>query len=588
MRNAETVLEVIRERGTQGLPLERVYRLLFNPELYLVAYGRIATNDGALTPGSTPETADGMSRAKIDAIIEALRFERYRWTPARRTYLPKPNGKKRPLGIPTWSDKLLQEVIRLVLDAYYEPQFSAHSHGFRSRRGCHTALVDVRTWSGTTWFIEADIAQCFDRLDHEVLLGILAERIHDGRFLRLIRELLQAGYLEEWRFNATLSGTPQGGVVSPLLANIYLDRLDRFVEQTLIPAYTRGTQRKRNLAHRRVQRRMYRLAQQGNHAEAKCLRQEMQQLPYGDPGDPDYRRLRYARYADDFVLGFIGPRAEAEAIKRQLDQFLRETLKLELSTEKTLITHARSNAARFLGYEVIVKHNNRKLDHRGLRSLNGSVGLRVPLDKIRGKCAAYMHGGKPIGNWAMRNDSEFSIIAQYQTAFRGVVNYYRLADNVGWLARLKWVMETALTKTLAAKLRLRVHQVYRRFGATIATPTGLRKVLLATVERGPDKLPLVAQWGGISLARDLHAVLNDQPPRVWNTRTELLERFLADTCELCGSTVDVEVHHIRRLADLQTKGQSEKPAWVTVMAARHRKTLVVCHRCHHKIHTGYA
>lgn len=215
MRKAETVLDVIRERGRRGLPLERVYRLLFNPELYLVAYGRIATNAGALTPGTTPETADGMTRAKIDRIIEALRLERYRWTPARRTYIPKANGKKRPLGIPTWSDKLLQEVVRLLLDAYYEPQFSDHSHGFRTGKGCHTALVDVRTWSGTTWFIEADIVQCFDRLDHEVLLGILAERIHDGRFLRLIRELLEAGYLEDWRLSATLSGTPQGGVVTP-------------------------------------------------------------------------------------------------------------------------------------------------------------------------------------------------------------------------------------------------------------------------------------------------------------------------------------------------------------------------------------
>jgi group II intron reverse transcriptase/maturase len=348
-----------------------------------------------MTPEVTGETADGTSLAKIHQIIEALCYQRYRWTPVRRTYIPKANGKQRPLGIPTWSDQLLQDVIRAILEAYYEPQFSHCSHGFRTGRECHTALVDVRTWSGTTWFIEADIAQCFDRLDHEVLLGILAERIHDGRFLRLIRELLQAGYLEDWRFNAMLSGTPQGGVVSPLLANIYLDRLDRFVEQTLVPAYTRGAQRKRNPAHRHVQRRMYRLAQQGHRTEARHLRQEMQRLPYGDPNDPNYRRLRYVRYADDFPLGFIGPRVEAEAIKCQLDQFLRDTLKLELATEKPLITHARSDAARFLGYEVIVKHNNRKLDHRGLRSLNGSIGLRVPMDKIRGKCDAYMRGGKP-------------------------------------------------------------------------------------------------------------------------------------------------------------------------------------------------
>jgi hypothetical protein len=446
--------------------------------------------------------------------------------------------------------------------------------------------VDVRTWTGTTWLIEGDIAQCFDRLDHEVLLGILAEHINDGRFLRLIRDLLEAGYLEDWRFMATLSGTPQGGVASPLLANIYLDRLDRFVEQTLIPAYTRGEQRRRNSAYRHLQWRMYRLDRQARRREAHRMRLAMQQLPYGDPNDPGYRRLRYVRYADDFLLGFIGPRAEAEMIKANLDAFLRETLKLELSEAKTLITHARSKAARFLGYEVIVKHNNHRLDHRGLRSLNGTIGLRVPMDVIRGKCSAYMQRGKPVGKWIMRNDNAFSIVAQYQSIYRGVVAYYGLADNVGWLARLKWVMETSLTKTLAAKLRIRVHQVYRRFGTTINTPTGPQKRLQVVVERGESKPPLVAQWGGISLARETHAVLDDQPQRVWNTRTELLERFLAEICELCGSQEQIEVHHVRALKDLRRNGRAEVPDWVKLMAARHRKTLVVCRTCHMGIQHG--
>jgi group II intron reverse transcriptase/maturase len=243
MRNAETVLGIIRDRGNRGLPLEAVYRQLFNPELYLCAYGRIARNHGALTPGATAETADGMSLHKIQAIIDQLRNERYRWTPVRRTYIGKRNSvKKRPLGIPTWSDKLLQEVIRLMLEAYYEPQFSPRSHGFRRGHGCHTALRKIkRTWRGTAWFIEGDISQCFDSLDHQVLLAILREKIHDNRFLRLIENLLKAGYLEDWRYGRTLSGAPQGGIVSPILANIYLDRLDKFVETTLLPVHNRGT-----------------------------------------------------------------------------------------------------------------------------------------------------------------------------------------------------------------------------------------------------------------------------------------------------------------------------------------------------------
>src|SRR3989441_13071369 len=280
MRTADAVLGVIRERGKRGLPLEDVYRQLYNWDLYLVAYGRIYRNRGAMTPGSTAETADGMSLAKIDAIIEALRFERYRWTPARRTYIPKANGKKRPLGIPTWSDKLLQEVIRLILEAYYEPRFSDHSHGFRPGRGCHTALRRLPDqWLGTAWFIEADLAQFFDRLDHQVLLAILRERLHDNRFLRLLENLLKAGYLEDWRFNATLSGTPQGSVVSPLLSNIYLDRLDQFVGTVLLPAYNRGERRGYNPAYLKLMQQARRMRTKGQLPAAQALRRQAQQLP---------------------------------------------------------------------------------------------------------------------------------------------------------------------------------------------------------------------------------------------------------------------------------------------------------------------
>jgi group II intron reverse transcriptase/maturase len=241
MQSAETVLTVIRERGRRGLPLERLYRQLFNRNLFLVAYGRIYSNNGAMTPGVTRETVDGMSLAKIDAIIGALRTESYRWQPARRVYIPKKNSsKKRPLGMPPWSDKLVGEVVRLLLDAYYDVQFSDRSHGFRTGRGCHTALEEVaRTWTGTHWFVEADVADCFGSFDHQIMVSTLAEKVHDGRFLQLIERMLHAGFLEDWRWNATLSGVPQGGVVSPCLSNVYLDRLDRFVEQQSRPV--RGT-----------------------------------------------------------------------------------------------------------------------------------------------------------------------------------------------------------------------------------------------------------------------------------------------------------------------------------------------------------
>lgn len=591
MRDAETILGIIHERGSRGLPLKDAYRQLFQPALYLRAYGRIYRNHGAMTPGPTAETVDGMSLAKIEKLIDAVRHERYRWTPVRRTHIPKANGKLRPLGIPTWSDKLLQEVVRSILEAYYEPQFSEHSHGFRPRRGCHTALQIVhRTWHGTTWFIEGDIAQCFDRLDHQVLLAILGEKIQDNRFLRLVENLLKAGYLDDWKFNATLSGTPQGGVASPILSNIYLDQMDQFIEQVILPAYNHGKERKDNPEYQVLRSRHRRRKAAGRREEAIALFQQMRRLPSKAPDDPGFRRLRYIRYADDFLLGFIGPRSEAEEIKSKLGAFLRDSLKLELSDAKTLITHARTETARFLGYGVVTfKDDNKhtKFGARaGARAINGVAGLRVPAEVVRAKCTPYLQHGKPVHRSERLNDSPYSIVEQYQAEFRGVVEYYRLAYNVCRFDRLRWVMEQSLTKTLASKLKIHVSDVYRRFQATVQTDRGPYKVLQVVVERGGNKAPLVAQWGGIPLARDRSAVLDDRPQPVWNKRTELLERLLADTCELCGSREEVEVHHVRSLKSLQKKERSELPAWAKTMIARHRKTLVLCRTCHRALHAG--
>src|SRR5216684_4132670 len=310
MQTAEVVLGVLRERGRKGLPCAQLYRQMFNKDLYLLAYGNIYSNHGAMTPGTGGGTADGMSEEKIDQIIGLMRREKYRFSPARRVYIPKKNGKLRPLGIPPWSDKLVGEVTRLLLEAYYEPTFSARSHGFRKGRGCHTALREINdAWTGTVWFIEGDISDCFGSLGHDILLGILAEKIKDQRFLRLIRNMLKAGYLEDWEYHDTFSGCPQGGVISPVLSNIYLHKLDEYVERELIPQYTRGTSRKANPGYDRMMKRLVKARKTEDRAAASDLVKQMRAIPSVDPADPGFRRLKYIRYADDHILGFAGPRA---------------------------------------------------------------------------------------------------------------------------------------------------------------------------------------------------------------------------------------------------------------------------------------
>ncbi|HEM6154918.1 TPA: reverse transcriptase [Streptococcus suis] len=586
MRTAKTILTVIHERGKQDKPLERVYKLLFNRELYLIAYAKLYPNNGAMTKGVTEETIDGMSIQKIDMIIEQLRQETYYWRPARREYIPKKNGKHRPLGIPVWSDKLLQEVIRMILEAYYEPQFSEHSHGFRPKRGCHTALQEIQTWKGTRWFIEGDISSYFDTIDHDVLITMLSRQIQDGRFIRLIKNMLEAGCLDDWKFHKTISGTPQGGVISPLLANIYLHQFDKWVGEELIPQYTRGKKQKANSAYNRLSRRIKCYQDKGDYKKAHQLIVERRNLPSVDTYDTSYRRLRYVRYADDFILGFTGSKAEAKAIKKQIGDFLNTKLSLELSQEKTLITHATGESAKFLGYEIKAQRVNDYIDNKGRRSANGVIALFVPASVIESKCRQYMKNGKAIHRNNLLHDDDFSIVQTYQQEYRGLVQYYILAQNLSWFSKVYWYMETSLLKTLAFKHKSSINKMLAKYKTTTTSTNGRTVPCLQVVVPREDKPPLVATWGGISLSYKKKAVIEDAPYQVYGGRTELIKRLLANKCELCGSEENIEVHHIRKLADLNKHNGKLVPKWKEIMSARCRKTLVTCRDCHYAIHNG--
>jgi hypothetical protein len=356
------------------------------------------------------------------------------------------------------------------------------------------------------------------------------------------------------------------------------------MEETLVPAYTRGIVRQHNAKYRALMKKAQKLGKAGKHEEARQARKEAQQQPSKNPTDPGYRRLKHVRYADDWLIGFIGPKEEAEEIKQCVKVFLHDVLRLELSEEKTLITHAKTEAARFLGYEISTMQED-SYRPKGGRYANGKVEMKLPDDILESKCQKYLKSGKPVHRAELTTNTVYSIVAQYQAEYRGFVEYYQLANNLHKCKRLKWIMESSLTKTLAHKLKVTVTKVYEKYSTTFTVENRPYKGLQVMVQR-EGKKPLIARWGGIPLRRKFHAILNDQLPMVWASRTELEKRLLADTCELCGSKEQITVHHIRALKDLHQKGQREKPLWMQLMAARRRKTLVVCWECHRDIQHG--
>src|SRR5216683_7011733 len=586
MRTAETILNIIQDRGKRRLPLDDVYRQLYNPDMYLRSYTKLYKNDGAMTPGTTGGTVDGMSLEKIDRVIGAIRCEQWKWPPVRRIYIEKPKGGKRPLGMPDWSPKVVQDIIRSILEAYYEPQFSDRSHGFRPKKGCQTALTEIyNIWKGTKWFIEGDIKGCFDNIDHYTLMNILRENIHDNRFLRLIEGSLKAGYCEDWKYHPSLSGSPQGGIVSPILSNIYMDRLDKFVENTLIPEHTQSERREEHPIYGQLNNQLATARRQGNLERIKALWREMKRYPSQNPDDPGYRRLRYVRYADDFLLGFAGPLVEAHQIKERISTFLATELKLTLSAEKTLITHAQTGRARFLGYEIGIMECPTKLDRtRGTRTVNGKVGMYIPQDVIQAKRKRYLRDGEPIHRTELINDSKYDIIYRYQGEYRGLVHYYGMAQNLAELGYIRWTMETSLLKTLACKNQTSVMKETKRLQSTIETPEGPRKCLKLVIQREKKK-PLVAIFGGLPLKRRKNPPIEDRVILPYDRITsEIVERLLNDTCEVCGSKENVEMHHVRHLKDLNKKGKREMLLWMKIMISRKRKSIPLCRRCHDDIH----
>lgn len=599
MRSPERVLNSLNEHSKDSsYKFERLYRLLFNEELFYVAYQKIASNEGSTTKGSDGRSIDGMSLARIETLIASLKDESYQPHPSRRVHIPKKNGKMRPLGIPAFEDKLVQEVVRMILEAIYEGHFETTSHGFRPKRSCHTALLHIqKTFNGAKWFIEGDIKGFFDNIDHDVLVQILRERISDDRFIRLIRKFLKAGYVEDWTFHNTYSGTPQGGIVSPILANIYLDKLDKYVKE-YIRHFDKGTKRRsgkesNDLTNERKRTvRKLKKIKDGTEkaalvARLKAIEQERAAFPSGDEMDGSYRRLKYIRYADDFILGVIGSKEDALRIKEDIKSFLSESLALELSEEKTLITHT-GKSAKFLGYEITVTRNNhqrRDVQGRLRRTYGKRVRLNVSMATLRDKLLEYgameikLRNGKEIWKPKCRSglifNDDLEILDRYNRETVGFCNYYLIANNCVVLHNFRYIMEYSMYKTFAGKYRSTVRKINKKYR--------LNKLFTVKYEqKGVIKSRTFYKTSFKRRTTAFNGSCDIEPYSIADvSRTNLTDRLKAEKCELCGATGKLIMHHVRNLKDL--KG---KESWKRLMSARKRKTIALCPSCHRLRHLG--
>ena len=599
MRSPERVLISLNEHSKDSsYKFERLYRILFNEELFYVAYQKIASNGGSTTKGSDGRSIDEMSLARIETLIASLKDESYQPHPSRRVHIPKKNGKTRPLGIPAFEDKLVQEVVRMILEAIYEGHFETTSHGFRPKRSCHTALLHIqKTFSGAKWFIEGDIKGFFDNIDHDVLVGILRERISDDRFIRLIRKFLKAGYVEDWTFHNTYSGMPQGGIVSPILANIYLDKLDKYVKE-YIRHFDMGTKRRpgkesNDLANERKRTvRKLKKVKDGTEkaalvARLKAIEQERAAFPSGDEMDGSYRRLKYIRYADDFILGVIGSKEDALRIKEDIKSFLSESLALELSEEKTLITHT-GKSAKFLGYEITVTRNNhqrRDVQGRLRRTYGKRVRLNVSMATLRDKLLEYgameikLRNGKEIWKPKCRSglifNDDLEILDRYNRETVGFCNYYLIANNCVVLHNFRYIMEYSMYKTFAGKYRSTVRKINKKYR--------LSKLFTVKYEQqGVIKSRTFYKTSFKRRTTAFNGSCDIEPYSIADvSRTNLTDRLKAEKCELCGATGKLIMHHVRNLKDL--KG---KESWKRLMSARKRKTIALCPSCHRLRHLG--
>lgn len=546
-----------------------IYRLFYNRDLYIIAYNSVKSNDGAETSGADGTSLHGFCEEWTTELIASMRDESYQPQPNRTMMIPKSNGKMRKLSFPNGKDKLVQEAVRIILECIYEPTFSNLSHGFRPKRSVQSAIAEVKTWRGTIWFIEGDISACFDEIDHRTLETILRERISDERFIRLINKILKAGYFDmQHSYHGTKTGNAQGSCCSPILCNIYLDKLDRFMK-SIIERDTTGDHRRQNSDYDKAKYQYKKAVRDGSDPKTvKRLKYEMENLPSSDRYDPNFRRVKYVRYADDFLIGMIAPKAYAVDLKQKIKEFLKNELCLRLSDEKTKITHAADNDVAFLGY--IIRKGTGKHNKFQSNPFDPTIRIYMNTDGIlkklreNGMCTG---NGYPIGITRLLREPPEEIIKYGNQVLRGLLTQQRGCANFYKGSRIQYIVQFSIAKTLARKFDISMKKVFARYGRS----------LLVNYKNAKGKAcsASLALYKSFSRQKDFFAKIKSAVKSLYLPKYNLRDP-LSRICYICGNPhFHVSMYHRK------TKKKLDKPysPIVTVMLAINRRQIPLCKHC---------
>nr|UEX92734.1 hypothetical protein [Ophiocordyceps lanpingensis] len=561
-------------RENKEFVVSDLYQLMFNTKLFEIAYNNLKSKPGNMTPGIVPTTLDGFSIEVIQNLIEKLKDESFKFSPGKRVMIPK--GGERPLTVAPPRDKIVQEVMRMILAAVFESSFSPNSHGFRPGKSCHSALRQVYSYFGVaTWYIEGDISKCFDSFDHDILMNIIGLRIKDGRFLSLIRKALRAGYFEFGVYKHSIVGTPQGSIISPILSNIYLNEFDKFVE-SLCQSFSNGTKARTNptwISYTNKKRR------------AKSILEKIKwnklilATPSKDPLDPNFKKLVFVRYADDWILGVRGSHEDCEFLLAKVKTFLKESLNLDLSVKKTLITNANKDKALFLGTKIFrSRHQLFKWTHGFASRVGKEIRMEIALSRVFKKLeeAKFVKDGESYPRYLWMHNSKDQIVALYNSVYRGITNYYSFAHNLGKVSGyIHMILKSSCAKLLAAKFSEKSQQkIFIKFGKDLKGPDNIA-FAKATYINQPWNFKMANKINSRAGTSDLGMIKTLYAESISIASLEDLK------CSVCESNYRVEMHHVRMMKDLNPKLNKID----ALMVKRRRKQIPLCRVCHMKHHS---